>query len=542
MANNTTPSTNYTTDQNVFSVDINELYDNFITPIDKIRNRFTPTSQNSQQFSSLTYQESRCSAFYRMMGFPIVVPTGDLSNAQGFYSPGFDPNLNTDQSSRNTYNTYNQTVIQNTQFISQLDARENIFKASNTLWSSSGINATAAALASIYIRNLSQQFNDTVGPLKLDKSQTQSMPDRVKALTTYVNNTGLQANFTPSILQSVHLLKPFVVDPRIDNNIKPAANRICAPFLLDRSQTKIFQSVALMRPYIERVISVRFNTNNVIENSSIIQSVLSTIENDEQIIDQTAVGALNNTLSELYQSELAVFQQYFNIMTALMLTLHETIVNVEKINSTINFQPVPDQTNGIEVGSSGGTLAPITPAPNPPGNNGNNQRPELDWINLTVKKYNQELTFDAGLQGVPDTGDFAFSNLDDTVFEVLKSVPASFDDQITTITNKRDTYGNNGLDSLKTIEIIMGEFSGIGLIDIVAIQSALWIMDSSSLLGLVDSRALARAAKRKDLNLTGANPTDVITALQNFEQTLKNIYVLIYDYYLKLESGSLYTS
>jgi hypothetical protein len=117
MANNTSPPSTFTTDQNVFNVDIDELYNNFIGPIDRIRNRFTPDSPNAQQFSSLTYQESRCSAFYRMIGFPIVVPTSDLSSSQGFYSPGFDPSLNTDKNSSDTYAGYNKQVIQNTSFI-----------------------------------------------------------------------------------------------------------------------------------------------------------------------------------------------------------------------------------------------------------------------------------------------------------------------------------------------------------------------------------------------------------------------------------------
>ena len=47
--------------------------------------------------------------------------------------------------------------------------------------------------------------------------------------------------------------------------------------------------------------------------------------------------------------------------------------------------------------------------------------------------------------------------------------------------------------ALQTIEMIMGEFSGLGLCDIIAIMGSLYVMDISYVLGLLDKDAYTRA-------------------------------------------------
>src|ERR1700691_4946876 len=91
------PQASYYDDQDTFSVDFDQLTATFITAIDNIRSHYNGLAPNSQQLNTPQYQESRCHAFFRLIGFSLVVDQGN------FHSPGFDPNLNVDSASSASY-------------------------------------------------------------------------------------------------------------------------------------------------------------------------------------------------------------------------------------------------------------------------------------------------------------------------------------------------------------------------------------------------------------------------------------------------------
>ena len=547
------PITKYQSNQDVLDIDFSELYSNFITPIDQIRSHFNAlvngsgaasnissgSSSNSgtastsavQQLYTPQYQESRLHAFYRMMGFPIVA--GDNS----FYSPGFDPNLNTDNDSLTAYQKIAVNVANNLSITNQFLNREQIPVSYNRTFLASGINAQALALGSIFIRQFDTQLGNT-DPLVADPNATQNINERVSEVQKIFGSS-----ITSNFLKSNHPLKPFIVDPRVDNSIRPIVNRICAPFLVDRSQTKIFQSQStsgsnnvLKRPYIERVISTRFNNSNITNTNNVgqdvINDVVSNFLNNKNISDQDLNKFSSNPLAQ-FNSEITYFNNYIKIIQIIIENLADAVREIQRIRQNINWQPIPDKTTGVEVG---GSLNPVDPTDQ------NNKMPENQIILYTQKKIISDLSFDNGLQGVPDSGDFAFSNLDDSVFSIDKNITKSYQENIDKITNVRNQLGNQAITYMNNIEIIMGEFSGIGLIDIVAMQTALWIMEPSALLGLIDQRAFQRAKKyRPDLNLNNINQADITTALQNFETTLKQIYLYIQTYYNGIINGTIHT-
>jgi hypothetical protein len=547
MATSTDPQSQYYDDQDIFQLNFDDLYNYFISPIDKIRSHFNALNPNSQELNTPQYQESRCHTFFRMIGFPIVAPDGT------FHSPGFDPNLNTDTNSTAAYQKIDTTIINNTNLKTQLNDRELLVYFFRNIFLNGGVYAQGITLGSLYIRSFSKQFSGTA-PLIQDPNQTQIIDERVSAITNFymyqINANNINLTTFQNNLDSVHLLKPFIVDPRIDAAIHPATNRICAPFLKDKSQTKIFidpsgAATYISRPYIEQVITTRFNNQNVTNKptTAFINKIITDIKNNDNITDPDIINITSNTLSQLYSSELIIFNNYFKVIRIIIENLVSSIKSVQYIQQNINFNPIPNTQNGIEVGIDGGELAPLDP------NDPNNKQIEDDIILLTQKKYLNDVSFDAGIQGVPDLGDFVFSNLNDIVFQVNKNITKSYDDNIAKATDIRTQLGNEGIDSLKNIEIIMGEFSGIGLIDIVAIQAALWIMPANSLLGLIDSRAYLRIQQfRPNLNIyvdgskTPITPNSITQSLQDFESTLTTIYILIQDYYDSLNNGTAYTA
>ena len=528
--NDTSPNQSlYYSDQDILYIDIDDIYNNLIVPIDKIRSHFNATIPvaavaGSGQLNEPQYQESRCSAFYRMLGFPVVAPDGSA-----LYSPGFDKSLNSDPSTLNSYKQLASLVISSTFTTQQLNFREQIFRNYRNIFSSGGTNAQAVMLGSWIIRSFAHQFSDSItDPFQAD-SQTQNIDLRGDYVLEFF------PEISTTLLQSVHLLKPFVVDPRFDFYVKPVANRMAAPFLPDKSDT-VFDASSpnLLRPYIERVITVRFNTKDFTQDSSTLQAATDIIKNSD-INDPTLISAFGNLLQPLHNDELSIFQEYVKLIQALIDTLIRSINTVEAVIKQINFQPIPDPQNGPETGIPGNTLNPVSP------NDSNNQTLELNYVSAQVKKTLSDLTLglDVGLQGQADPGDFAFSNLDDVVMNPMKNTQKSYDDILQDLTNQRNNWGNDGIEALKAIEIIMGEFSGLGAIDVVAIQAALWIMDSNSLVSLIDDRAVTRAQKyRPNINLSNFSRVSPTTALQNFQQTLAYIYKFIQDYYDSILSGT----
>ena len=524
------PQPKFSSSQDILSVDINQLYTNFTLSIDAIRSHFNALVPNSQELNTPQYQESRCHAFYRMIGFPVVADAGN------FYSPGYDPNLNTDADSLAAYQKIGQSVANNQSITNQFAYREQQVQIPfKKIFAAGGANAQAITFGSMFVRSFAQQFGSTT-PLVDDPNKQQIINERVSQVLQ------LFANTDKSTLTSKHPLKPFIVDPRIDGSIRPIVNRICAPFLKDKSQTKIFISQGtvdtLKRPYIEKVITTRFNNNNLTLNNGqdVINNIVSEVTNDKNQTDIDLVTTASDPLNQLYSSELVVFGDYVKIMQVLVNTLINSIKSVQYVLQKINFKPIPDPKNGIESGLNGGKVNPVDSTDTSPPNG----KVENQIITLTQKNTLNNLLLDTGINGVPDTGDFVFSNLDDSVFSINKNVQKSYDNNIKSLNNIRNQLGEEGINNLQIIEMIMGEFSGIGLIDMVAIQAALWIMDPQSLLGLIDVRAFNRIkAYRSDINLGASTQNDVITSLTNFEQILKTIYIFIQSYYDGLNNGTI---
>jgi hypothetical protein len=348
-------------------------------------------------------------------------------------------------------------------------------------------------------------------------------------------------------MRSKHYLRPFIVDPRIASNVIPTKNNICAPFLYDKTQIKIIDnpnggSTYLRRPYIERVVTTRLsnslNSNNPTNNQAASQSFLnalsSNIQSNQAITDQGLLQFTANQ-TQYYSSEIMIYQGYFRQMRAILQTLHDSIDNVMDVEKNLNWQPTPDPKLGPE---AGGTLNTVS---NDGQRNANYQTRypnyELDILDAQARNYIDQAQFDIGLSGTTDPGDFAFSNLDDTVFDARKSATKSYQDLLDKLNNIRNRIGNDAITSLKNIEIIMGEFGGIGLLDILSIQATLWVMPISSLLGLIDQRAFARLQKRTDLNSTSLTQNSIAQSMADLDSGVSINLKLIQQYFDDLKAG-----
>ena len=527
MAN--TPQRSFFSTQDVVSPDVDLYYSKVIKDIDAFRSRFNGITTNlsrsislkdldavfvNNEMNSIPAQESRCHAFYRMIGFPVV--SGD---GVRLYSPGFDPDLNRDKDRIQKNLDIANSALEKLKKI--FTERENYSKTSVNPFQNKDANATALAISAIYVRPFDKQFKQGLGPLDID-SQKVNVPNRKNVQSDFSDTVSFDTN-------STHILKPFVVDPRIELTVTPAPNRICAPFLTDKTKTQLSQGTYLKRPYIERVMRVRFNNVNVLGSSNqgvvnqYVKDLIEFVQTNSEITQPSLVEITANSLQSLHKSEIIVFSKFIRIIEALILELAQSFIEIDKIRKNMNWKPIPNN-NGPEFGC---TLNAVNIS------DSNNKNIEKDIANLQMEKFLQETDFDIGFVS-PDLGGFSFSNVDDIVFGSLKNVSQFYDKQLNTLNKRREELGNRANSLLRRMEIITGEFSGLGLLDIIAIQAALWVMKPEALMGLIDDAAIARMQTDPTLNseltLPGSR-LDPLAALTEFEKKLSEIYVLMNAFY-----------
>ena len=148
-----------------------------------------------------------------------------------------------------------------------------------------------------------------------------------------------------------------------------------------------------------------------------------------------------------------------------------------------------------------------------------------------------------GSTSAVDTSSFAFDSslnpLDiDTAFETTYGI--NYEEE----NSKRITYCNKANEAIQNIEIIMGEFSGLGLCDIVAMIASLNLLPLEVLVSLIDEPAYKRMKEAVNSQLTNsqeiAAQIPVVEALTKLEASVKdwyNIMDIMYDS-LKNNDGS----
>ena len=506
-------------DQDIFDLDMDRVVPKLLGGVDEIRSK-TPTDG---------FIESRVNAFYRMIGFPVV------QSASEYFSPGYDVNINRDLVALSKHNSIINGVLKNNQLINkQLEPRELIPKYYSRVFSAGGFNAKAFAFGSVFIRSFEKQFGST-GPLEEDNAQTQTVSQRVSNVIEFFSRNSEQAVAIFNLIsspnfQSNHPLKPFIVDPRVV--VTPDARLVAAPFLLDASQLQFGVGQSYKRPYIERVISIRLANNNVLKNNLNLTKIIDSIKKDETITHAFLVAVSKNPQKDLLTSNVVVFDSYFRKIRAVLDKLAKSIGEVLDARKLINFQPIPDPILGMEGNI---TLDAISEDPN-------NGDIELDILTMSKVKALKELALQTstGLQGQPDPGDFVFSDLDDIFFSADQAVENSHQDTLDSLETNRQSIANPALEALKNIEYIMGEFSGLGILDIIAIQSAFWLMDMDKLLGLLDRTAYDRLVSSRPFINAGdfARSEDVFESLTHFETHLKEVYSLIQLYFNQIYTGN----
>lgn len=504
--------------------DIDHLFQKFITPIERIRSisQAPPGKFQSNQkqvgISNLKIDpvnslESRCHAFYRMMGFPVL-------GGGNFYNPGFSPipKISTNRDS------INSSIDQ--QSLNAMNLREQQFQLFSQMFASQGLDSTVFGIIQRHTKLFNMLDSNTVTK-SIDGRQNdidalkKMLPDLATSIDDAVSSFSKRMGY--GMTSAKHIIKPFNVNPAIDFVVMPANNKVCVPFLSDINSTKISASpdIFLIRPGIEYIIRARLKDSNpdpvfltqiqniITQNTQNQSSDVDTIKNTiEALANQNNIQNpdVTNIFATFSSTQVLVVNQLVKTLKVVISLLHDAVTDLDKVESKITFLPIPSPQGFEKIG----TLKDSAPT----------TKLENDIVVLTIKKLNadQDIAIDRSL------GTFAtstYTNLEKTDI---------YSQQLDELTQLKTDIGNKGLQNLRTIELITGEASGFGLIDILAIYTALWAIKIEELLGFLDSDSFDRLynlnptlrsdAVMSKKNGSGTNITDALSAL---EQKVGNI-------------------
>ena len=477
-------------DQNIINVDINELYNNYIKEIDSFRSNFSATNPllsdniskekidqllSKSDTSTLEYNESRCGAFYRMLGLPFINSEGEV------YSPGFDPSVNID---KDLFDANIKKINKITNTIKNVfNIREYRAGYFSNIFSRKNVNSTAVILATKYPRILNYfKPEDEINV----SNQSYIMQERDIATISLQDDSGNSPDISfngdnNKIGLNQHLLRPFLTDPRACLTVVPSKRQICAPFLQNKQSTQLAPNIFLNRPYIEMVISIRFNNSN--QNKVAGNYADSVLESITSIPDSQSIGSdLLNAVKGLNFIELTIFNKLMSTLRACTKSLHDNIQTLDNIFNKVNVYPIPDQS-GIEKLSK---FRDVTI-----NEDLFDKKIEKDIRELKQKKVIDEVNYNIGLPDA-DKGNYSFSGMNDIIFNQFNNVTKIYDSQIASLSKNRDNLLKQANSAFSNIEILTGEIGGIGLIDIIAINAAFWIIDKQTLLNMLDDNSFAR--------------------------------------------------
>jgi len=528
----------YQDDQN-FKIDINQIYKDWITPLDAIRSRANLSANkailyNLNSASDLpsilklvkmedTPQESRCHAFFRLLGFPVI------SSSNTFYNPGHDI---TSAGLANKNQKFNIADFPIDGFNALSEARENYTQTELAIFANPNtIDAAVLALSSggnftlrkfiVPLNKDSSPFGNLTAAAQSYTIDTDSLVgDNIITLDEYQDSSGDNPSEV-TLSDRFHIIKPFIVDARIDTIVSPQANLVAVPFVPDNSFCKISATTTVVRPLIEKVIRDRLVIVDPTSAGSNIAAITDFVKSVPEIQNSQLINII--TSGPYKQNDQVRFIDNVNTIRTMMQTLVKAQHDIKKAQGLYYCVPVPSLT-----GPEGGVTV-----------QGNFYPQFLD----------PRLVTDLDLDIVTALAKAAINNLNsDSAQSAAANDPKNFTNKTTfgpdtssglgdnnatnmeSLTQARTRLLNKAGTALQTIEIIMGEFSGFGLCDIVAIIGALNIMDVGALVGLLDDAAYARMQTLLPTT-SGAARSDIVTAMTELTSRVKDFYNLMDSIY-----------
>lgn len=531
-----------------FTVDLDQIFKDWITPIDALRSYSRPDL--NQEFSKLgntndktditayvknlgvetTPQESRCHAFYRMIGFPVV------SEDNLMYNPGFDifvckgkkvPKSKKLAIARNPISSpkkFNTLSFEREKFVF-----DNLSIFSNPLSIKAGLLALSSG-GTEALRKFNAPFDKKSDPFDVDV-ESQTYPVNLNGRVGEGKNAKVSlkeyrdagGNYGPPSDKRKHIIKPFIVDARIDFTVMPQSKLVAVPFVPDDSFLKVSATESVNRPLIEKVIRDRILASDPANSAgTAVNKVDDYVRKNSSISDNELINRVKGINNVNTQEQ---FIDSLNVIITMVEALIKSEEFIRTYQSYYYWVPVPSET-----GPEGGVKVQGVFLPSylqPQQDNKLATDKDKSILVAYAKSITNNINIDAtAINGAPDPKSYSISKTDFSS-KTASGMGDNNAQDLETINEVRARVLNDAGTHLRNVEIIMGEFSGFGLCDIVAIMGALKIMPLGNLYGLLDEDAYNR--------MKVALPTAKETQ-ESFLSSMDVFSKLVADYYNLMDS------
>jgi hypothetical protein len=516
----------------------------------------TPPATANVSTPGQSVQESRCHAFYRIIGFPVV-----HSNKSLFYNPGFDI-IMSKGSGRTVTPSYKLDVAKNIdpKFATLSQVRESyanntarIFSVPESVGAGvlSLMSGTYGTDGTVNKRLFALPFKKSTMAFDFDPAnQTNQISvfstnslvgDNEVLLADYqdasgnnVITAGAISTTNPSVFQQhFHIIKPFMVDPRIDYSIwahtsqtsNTVSKRVAVPFVSDATQLQTNSTAHAERPLLEKIIRDRYSqSDNTADAGPAVNDVVNYVKNVPSI---QAIQIGSSTISQIFSGKVfqldqqASFNSYLAVIQSMMTKLAKSMRVIHSAQSKYYWLPQP-LTSGPEGNC---TIRPVFLNSNIPSTliTTNDFNIAFNLSQVLLSSLNSTL---ANSNPAPDVGGFGLNDSLNNKNTFDSSTSNSQGDLSSRTMNlmkgKRDAELIAAGNALQIVEMIMGEFSGLGLCDIIAVVGALRVVDKNVLVSFLDDDAYARAGVVLGQSLDAR--LSISDAMQKFADTVNGFY------------------
>ena len=520
----------------------------------------TPAPTPNTTTPVLLAQESRCHAFYRILGLPVV-----NSDGSQFYNPGFDivKYKGLDRTITLPIKITIATSV-GTKFEAISGARETWAANTAQIFSSpTSVEAGVLALTSgTYgsggainkrVFNVLKNVTDPFDYLSAHQTfaittQTCTVGHQAQLLSVFQDaaaNTILAfadgTAKTPAsfFFQHQHIIAPFTVDPRIDFSIwgnesttfQGSSRRVAVPFVPDATYLQVSSTATAQRPIIESIIRARvYQANQIMEAGTTIATAQALIMSDPAIGNIPFIGStpISNVFSGsvFNLSQQNSFADTLSSIQTMIDKLVAALHVVQNAQGVYYWLPSPNTT-----GPEGG----CNPRPVPLNPNFSADLVTDEDYNIIQNQiqalFSQPLSATSASGAVPDLGNSAFTTPIMSFNKNTTDAQGSLSSNTMNMLNtKRTKKLSDAANALQIIEMIMGEFSGFGLCDIIAIVGALYTMSLEDLVGFLDDDAYQRAQDTLGSGFSSRSPittslTSLIAGVGGFYQIMDQVFI-----------------
>lgn len=481
------------------SFDLIGLAKQVIYDVDGIRSLSNENSTNGQ--SNGGYEESRVSAFFRLIGLPMFV--------------NVDPEKTSGTILNTGYGSYLSSKIEN---------MESVGNVINFI--PNNLNGILSLRETMYI----SEENST------EESRSSAMSASLRTMVPLAPYLVNEKAYTIGQISPIYIYDRNVFKmlfPLIPSykKINPSNRNVARPF---SNNLEIYRDESLRKPFIETVILIRFvfgQSSASDKGNKNYQEVLKTIQNSTNKEDyakiQKSVGMMQSSEGEEF-----IIGNIFNSLSQLAFRYLELQSQQEYLASlggkfTVNLQTESSKdTFGKKVSSimSG-------------------DFDETSRIGSKLKESKQKLakeqtrllllTGDSSVSVPSDKTNNASNSLLSSLFiDLLKKKGDTLEREIK---NQEEDFKKLSVEADKLrveIDLMTGEFCGLSMIDVIAVIASLFLIDEKNFFALLDKETKETMSKNaifKNLKYLGVSENEVGDAV-NAVSELHKYVIFIYGY------------